>query len=183
MLFTAVYLPTFRLIINATLKVPCGAVLIKSYEGLLTAGNLWRDLFYFFCQGIRNQTRPLVSVSNHLSSDSCCLIMVCEDSRPNPLRHPHILLWGSHSPGPGGEEFFQGNWCKTPSLSPSCHWGKDFIARGCEGVLDEKARSGSWVAEGFYWDVGRFPLISWEKHGHTHCSRGSEESVSRLAVV
>lgn len=106
MLFTAGYLPTFRLIINATLKVPCEAVLIKSYEGLLTAGNLWRDLFYFFCQGIRNQTRPLVSVSNHLCSDSCCLIMVCEDSRPNPLRHPHILLRGSHSPGPGGEEFF-----------------------------------------------------------------------------
>lgn len=106
LLFTAVYLPTFRLIINATLKVPCEVVLIKPYEGLFTAENLWRDLFYFFCQGIRNQTRPLVSVSNHLCSDSCCLIMVCEDSRPNPLRHPHILLWGSHSPGPGGEEFF-----------------------------------------------------------------------------
>lgn len=147
MLFTAGYLPTFRLIINATLKVPCEAVLIKSYEGLLTAGNLWRDLFYFFCQGIRNQTRPLVSVSNHLCSDSCCLIMVCEDSRPNPLRHPHILQVG--------RSFSQGNRCKTPSLSPSCHWGKDFIARGCEGVLDEEARSGSWVAEGFYWDVGR----------------------------
>lgn len=81
----------------------------------------------------------MVSVSNHLCSDSRCLIMVCEDSRPNPLRDPHILLWGNHSPGPGGEEFFPKEiGVRLPPCLPAATGGRTSLPEVVKGCWTRK---------------------------------------------
>lgn len=95
---TAVYLLTFRLIINTALKTPCEAKgrcksnYFVHVKECLKQKTSWSDLNSFLHQGIRNQSRPSVSVSNLQCSGSCCLIMVCEDLGPNPQRHPGCLF-------------------------------------------------------------------------------------------
>lgn len=123
----------------------------STYEGLfLKWENPWSDLTSFLHQGIRNEPRPPVSLSNRQCSDSCCLIMVCEDSGTNPRRHPVCLVL---LPSRGaaihscqvGRSFSRGDQCKMTSLSPNSHRG-----RSCGGVLKMEVQSGSWGAEGLH---------------------------------
>lgn len=118
----------------------------RTCEGLFKAENSWSDLNSFLHQGIRNQSRPSVPVSNLQCSDSCCLIMVSKDSGvPNPQRHPlwFCLLssWGAAIRRcQVGRSFSQGDQCKTISLSPNSHWGRSWVPEFVEGCWRWKFR-------------------------------------------
>lgn len=103
----------------------------------------WNEPIFSFYQGIRNQSRLPVLVSNHQCSDSCCLIMVCEDLGLNPQRHPlclHLLpSWGAAIHRcQVGRSFFHGAQLRTtPTVFLQRTW------RGAEeGSSEWMLRSG-----------------------------------------
>lgn len=117
-----------------------------TYIGLFKAENPWSDLNSFFHQEISKQSRPSVSVSNLQCSDSCCLIIVREDSGPNPRRHPLCLCllpsWGAAIHRcQVGRSFSQGDQRKTTSPSPNSHWrGRSWVPEVVEGCWSWKFR-------------------------------------------
>lgn len=136
-----------------------------------------------FYQGMRNQSGPAVSVSNRRRSDSCCLIMVCEDSGPNPERHPLCL-------------------CLLPSRGAAFHlarWGGAVFPWGsAQRCTPAVSQHRTWSGAGggspeWMWRSGRLLLRRRAKHdlvfiphkGYkvTHCALGSERYASRLAVA
>lgn len=111
-----------------------------TYKGLFKAENPWRVLNSFLHQGIRNQSRPSVSVTNHHCSDSCCFDNGLWNSGPNPRRHLVCLClcllpsWGAAIHRcQVGRSFSQGDQCKTTSLCPNSRRGRNWVPEVVEG--------------------------------------------------